>query len=236
MKTQKLLFLFTISLIFTACSLDWTMHPTEEPLRIIPYDRNNTSKDSPSIGEPGKCYTSTMYSDRYEYIRNEIFEYTGVDYTIEGVDSISIELEQATTKWERKKTDLNCVSSNPDDCYVMCLIDVPAITQTYYFVSDTTINKQFKITEIQLKELIEKGGRGGWVEMLCEKDINTRIVQDINQELINLGYLNGNLIESLQIISRQTKTALSSYQEAHGLPIGGALNMPTLEHLGVLVE
>ncbi len=38
----------------------------------------------------------------------------------------SILTSPATTKWEKRKTDANCLSANPDDCLVWCLVEVPA--------------------------------------------------------------------------------------------------------------
>ena len=42
----------------------------------------------------------------------------------------TIEIAPATTKWVKGDADPNCLSANPDDCRVMCLVDVPAKTKT----------------------------------------------------------------------------------------------------------
>jgi hypothetical protein len=39
-------------------------------------------------------------------------------------------VSEATTRWEKKKADPNCLSANPEDCYVLCLIEVPAQYKT----------------------------------------------------------------------------------------------------------
>ena len=41
-----------------------------------------------------------------------------------------ITLEPATTKWERRKADRNCLSQDPNDCLVWCLVQIPAVTET----------------------------------------------------------------------------------------------------------
>ncbi|MCP4121831.1 MAG: peptidoglycan-binding protein [Bacteroidetes bacterium] len=41
----------------------------------------------------------------------------------------TIPVSSASTKWVKKKAQ-NCVSSNPDDCLVWCLVDVPATSRT----------------------------------------------------------------------------------------------------------
>ena len=35
-----------------------------------------------------------------------------------------IEVSPASTKWVKKKADKNCLSANPDDCLVWCLVEV----------------------------------------------------------------------------------------------------------------
>ncbi len=37
-----------------------------------------------------------------------------------------IQTAAASTRWEKRKADKNCLSANPDDCLVWCLVEVPA--------------------------------------------------------------------------------------------------------------
>jgi peptidoglycan hydrolase-like protein with peptidoglycan-binding domain len=46
-----------------------------------------------------------------------------------------VEISPATTKWVKRKADKNCLSANPEDCLVWCLVEVPA---EYRTVSKTT--------------------------------------------------------------------------------------------------
>lgn len=41
-----------------------------------------------------------------------------------------IETKAAATKWVKKKADAACLSANPDDCLVWCLVETPAEYQT----------------------------------------------------------------------------------------------------------
>ena len=41
-----------------------------------------------------------------------------------------IETKSTATTWIRKKADANCLSTNPDDCIVWCLIETPAEYQS----------------------------------------------------------------------------------------------------------
>jgi len=53
-----------------------------------------------------------------------------------------IEIAPASTKWVRRKGDKNCLSANPDDCMVWCLVEVPTqyetVTKTIMKVPPTT--------------------------------------------------------------------------------------------------
>ena len=42
----------------------------------------------------------------------------------------TIQTTAASTKWVKKKADRNCLSANPDDCLVWCLVEVPAQFRT----------------------------------------------------------------------------------------------------------
>ena len=42
----------------------------------------------------------------------------------------TVEVSPATTKWEKREGDESCLSANPEDCRVWCLVDVPAVTRT----------------------------------------------------------------------------------------------------------
>jgi len=44
--------------------------------------------------------------------------------------SETIETSPATTKWVKKKADRNCLSADPNDCLVWCLVEVPAQYRT----------------------------------------------------------------------------------------------------------
>ena len=41
-----------------------------------------------------------------------------------------LETKPASTKWVKKRADANCLSANPDDCLVWCLVETPAEYQT----------------------------------------------------------------------------------------------------------
>jgi hypothetical protein len=43
-----------------------------------------------------------------------------------------IEVRPPATRWVRKKSDRNCLGADPEDCFVWCLVEVPAEYQTIY--------------------------------------------------------------------------------------------------------
>jgi len=45
-------------------------------------------------------------------------------------ESETIEVKPASTKWVKKKADRNCLSADPNDCLVWCLVEVPAEFKT----------------------------------------------------------------------------------------------------------
>lgn len=50
--------------------------------------------------------------------------YTPAEYETQTTQKL---VQDATGKWERKLKAPNCLSSNPDDCYVLCWVEVPAV-------------------------------------------------------------------------------------------------------------
>ncbi len=44
--------------------------------------------------------------------------------------SETIQTSAASTRWEKRKADANCLSANPEDCLVWCLVEVPAQNRT----------------------------------------------------------------------------------------------------------
>ncbi|MBT8195447.1 MAG: peptidoglycan-binding protein [Bacteroidia bacterium] len=71
----------------------------------------------------------------YETVTEEVVD-TDASTRIVSVPAVyetvteTIVIAPATTKWVKGKADPNCLSANPDDCRVMCLVDVPEKTKT----------------------------------------------------------------------------------------------------------
>ena len=188
---------------------------------------SSPSRSMPS--EAGKCYAKCLIQDEVETYEEDLFVYTGQDHTIEGVVQETIIFRHATTRWEKKRSP-NCRSTDPNDCLVWCMVDVPEDSQDYYVVTDTSLIKDFKVETVTYSEVIRKGGFTEWKEVVCQSDVTPRLYSEIQLALIEKGF--GKDIIADGVISRATKEALVAYQKANGLPVG-SLDLETLDSLGV---
>ncbi len=118
-----------------------------------------------------KCYDLTTKSSFY----------SPEDYRVDFVDSsqllfwfevlpvtvIKQKTEQysegTTTKWVKKKAERNCLSSDPNDCLVWCLVEIPAQTKTRVvqegglycpdgFETNTATSKCTKLIEVENRQ------------------------------------------------------------------------------------
>ena len=76
-----------------------------------------------------------------------------------------------------------------------------------------------------------KGGFTEWREVLCDADVTSYTIRQIQQALIDRGYDVGPPGVD-NILGKYTKAALKEFQKANGLPVGG-LDFETLKALGV---
>lgn len=188
------------------------------------------SSDMPS--EPGKCYAKCLMQDQYEEVAiGEYYIYTGDDYENENLNYIVNE-QPASTRWEKRMADRNCLSTDPEDCMVWCLVEVPGIKEEYYEVLDTSIIKEFEIKKITNKKLVKAGGNTEWREVVCDSDLTRRLILNIQQTLIDNGYGLGPH-GATGSVNDATKSALLKYQRDNALPVG-QLDLETLEKLGVM--
>ena len=84
------------------------------------------------------CYLIETEYDKLDAYEYEI-TYAEVNQTIkwkEFVEKVNqygkerIEIAPASTKWVKRKADKNCLSADPNDCMVWCLVEVPAQYKT----------------------------------------------------------------------------------------------------------
>ncbi|MFT4645146.1 MAG: hypothetical protein ACI8ZX_001558, partial [Planctomycetota bacterium] len=247
---------------------------------------SGSNDDVPPNAQPGKCYARCQTEDQYGFNNKQVINspkmtkriklpalYTTVYDTVvirsqsTRSESIPAQYETirqqkmvspTTTKWIKGKADAGCLSADPSDCQVMCLVEVPAVYTTitkrvlkqnaysrsiYVPMEYKIVGKQIKTqneryTEqvvpatyktVQERYLITKGGYQGWREILCGTDLTTSKITSIQRALKAAGFNPGPIDNVFGI---KTKEALKAYQRAKGLPVGN-LNLETLKSLGV---
>jgi len=242
--------------------------------------------DVPPNAEPGKCYARCLIPDQFEFKEEQVLDkpasfkmevtpatYKTVNDTIvlrkaftkkmaiPGVfetTSEDVMVKPATTKWQKGKADASCLSANPADCQVLCLVEVPAIYKkvtkkvlvtpassreeevpadvkitTRKVVDVPARNEKIEIPatykSLMKKSLTSKGGYQEWKEVLCADKLNEQRILAIQKALKTEGYDPGPFDN---MFGAKTKEALIKFQQDKGLPVGN-LNLETLKVLGV---
>ncbi len=178
----------------------------------------------------GDCNAKCLIPDQVERYYEEYIAYTGNELE-EDVDVVvkKIETKPATSKWIKKKADKNCLSADPDDCLVWCLVEIPAQYKNYKILLDTTQSKNFEIRTIEYEEIIKPGGFTEWRAVLCESEITTSRVIQIQEILESKGLYEEEIHGR---IDKYTREALVAFQKENNLPVG-QLDYETLDVLGV---
>jgi hypothetical protein len=240
----------------------------------------------PKNAEPGKCYARCYIPNQYRYVEEKVIdqEKSYKEQVIPAVyktvyDTVLVREEKrntktvaatyeyvqekimvapSTTKWVKGEADANCLSADPKDCQVLCLVETPAQYKTvnrkvvktpeytyeevvpaeYKVVTRKELEKEETVVKIEVpatyktimkKELSKKGGYQDWREVLCQDQLTTDRIKQIQRALKENGYNPGPIDN---IFGQQTKDALLQYQIDNELPQGN-LNMETLQALGV---
>ena len=246
----------------------------------------NVNEDVPPNAEPGKCYARCLVEDKYNYVNETVVNTpkmikqmklpalyktvydtvvispaTTKTYTVPAEYEYikeQVMVTPASTKWIKGKADAGCLSANPADCQVRCLVEVPATYKTIEkkvlknqaYTREETMPMQYKIVTreviveaekivqieipatyktVQKRVVVEKGGYQVWREILCGNDLTTEKIIQIQRALQANGYNPGPIDD---VFGPLTKAALIQYQKDKGLPVGN-LNLETLKALGV---
>ena len=199
------------------------------------------TSDRPPNVKPGACYAKclmpassdeTKYSSRFE----EYPVYIGDRPEKVKVKNIKIETRPAKKEWVKKKAERNCLSPDPNDCLVWCLVDKEPAEFVELEVLKNTRKLEDHEWEYEQVEIYHKGakGKGGmteWREVVCQNKVTTKFINQINEKLIEQGYESGS--DGNEMDSR-IKSALTKMQRDNGLPVG-QLDLETLKFLGVKI-
>ncbi len=185
---------------------------------------NNTN---PKSTKP--CQVKCKIPDQYEETWMSYAKYIGSDdsdYTRER----TCEVHEEGEKWVKKKADPSCISSNPDDCVVWCLVKTLTDTIHYTEVTDTVLEKRFVMDSIMIKRQLVKKAHKAYVDAPCKDELTDDLYLLIENQLIALGYT----IDETQKRRRrrQLNQAIADYQLDHNLP-RGKINIATLEALSI---
>lgn len=93
--------------------------------------------------------------------------------------------------------------------------------------NEVLIPAEYKTVNEQ--QLVRAGGFTQWVEILCAADTTPGVIRRVQQALKDAGYDPGPVDG---VMGAQTRSALTKYQQAKGLPVGN-LNKETLSSLGL---
>lgn len=217
---MKYIFSFFCFLILQACG----------PMYSNELSSSAIDKGPVKPSKPGACYAKCLIPDQYGQEPNYYFRYTGDDPDQEGIVESVVESKERSTNWLKKRADKNCMSANPEDCLVWCLVEVPAETLTIVEVLDTVEVKDFVLDYYEVEFLDRKGGFTAWREIVCQKDVTSRLVYDIQASLHEKEYLE--VEYKVGKLDKPTKEAIKAFQKDYALPLG-ALDFETLDALGV---
>jgi hypothetical protein len=242
--------------------------------------------DVPANAEPGKCYARCYVPDQYDQQTTQIIDRQAsqkiiiIPATYETViDTIlefparletkvvppeyqmvaeTIMVAATTTKWVKGNADASCLNENPDNCRVLCLVQIPAqykvqsarrlvtpaytqqieIPASYKYMPRKVLKTEETQQALEIPAtfktvtqniLVKKGGFSEWKEVLCANQLTEQRITMIQKALLDKGYNPGPIDN---IFGPQTKSALLKYQIDNNLPQGN-LNLETLTSLGV---
>ncbi len=240
----------------------------------------------PPNAKPGTCYLQVYTPNEYEYKEvteidrpaytksisvPAIYEYVydtvvlrpsekRLEVVAETYTTVieTVLVAPPTTRWETGKVDPNCLSPNPADCRVVCLVEVPAKYTTYSrkvletpsYTRELNIPAEIKITtkrilknpastmayevpatyKTTMKRQLVKKGFIEWKEVICSDQINTDLVKNVQKALNDKGYDAGPVDGAW---GGKSLVAMNKFQEEKGLPVTKVISLETLQALGV---
>jgi len=105
-----------------------------EALEINDYSNQLSQLDFESkcydIASPNGFYSPNEYDIIELNLPNKLHWTEKINYAVEERKTEKVLVERAKEEWVKKKADRNCLSANPDDCMVWCLVKIPAKYKT----------------------------------------------------------------------------------------------------------
>lgn len=178
----------------------------------------------------GKCYAKCLIQDSIDVWTENVFLFLGEDNLDTNIEDYEIVITPAISEWIKTKSDRNCLSGNPEDCLIWSYIERPAEIETIMIVIDTSLTKEFVEMEIEQSELVKAGGFTEWREVVCNADLNSKLIERISLALKEKGFYPDN--PKRDKANSLFKNSLVAYQKYFNLPIG-QVDFETLRSLGI---
>lgn len=177
--------------------------------------------------EPGKCFAKCISASSAIVDPGVTLAiYTGSDPSSVNLITKSIQTKEGKQGWVKKKADRNCLSADPNDCLVWCLVNEPPEYQEITYLADTTQTKEFELQQFGVKYDEDTGNI--WMETLCHTEIDA-VVAELQTALVKNG---AHFLPLSGEFDAKTKTALVAYQKEAKLCVG-QLTIESLDALGV---
>ena len=196
--------------------------------------------DLPTNREPGKCYAKAYIpvspdNDKFGVKVEKYPVYIGERPKKVKVTTKKIITTPAEKEWVKKKTDRNCLSADPNDCLVWCLVNTTeeeSITIDVLKKPNKLNDHEWEYKEVKVnykKSDSHSSGGTAWYEVVCANDITPDLITKVQHVLSVKGF---DAEADSGVLDAKTKSALSKYQKANALPVG-QLDVQTLTSLGV---
>lgn len=161
-----------------------------------------------------------------EEINHYIF--TGEDTTGLNVKKTLITVSPARKETIRKRKSKDCNAPNPADCYTLVETEVPAVTMNLFTLPEPPTSDQYDLRKEVRTTIVREGGMVT-KEVLCQKEINQKLVEKIQKLLLKQGYLSEK--KSVNgLLDTVTLSALTAFQKKNKLAYG-ALTIETIEFI-----
>ena len=176
--------------------------------------------------EPGKCYAKCIIPQVATLSNDTLGPYMSKSEI--PADLLEERLvTPAGTKWEKKLATKNCLSADPEDCMVWCLVTTDAEYSTPEIITTGVDGEEQLHVVTSLTEV--SGGYTEWKEIICHNKVNKKLIKKIALSLNERGYSHP---MPNRRMSSEMKEALIRFQKDNELPVG-QLDLETLSFLEV---
>lgn len=193
------------------------------------------SNQYPGNGEPGVCYAKCLMNSNKEIEKHEQAYpiYIGDRPDTVELKTVYVVLYEGekNSQWVKKRADRNCLSADPNDCMVWCLVETKPqpVRFQIQILSDTTQTDDFTYEYFLSKKTIPLKPDTEWKEVICKADLTPAFIFELQEKLSEEGYYQGN---PTSIYTSELKLALLNFQKDFDLPYG-QIDLETLSELSI---